>query len=250
MAEEHARPQRTGTQGWEQFLTGRKEMLDAYDKARSNAQAHVIATSHGNVAEACFREWLSKLLPRKYGVTSGFIVSQAASDQSKTPHFDVIIYDKLESPVLWVEDDPDRSVAGTSRAIPAEHVCAVLEVKAALTTATAKRRSSIWTNSSLCWQVLMLWTSDTPDSCHPDSSAAAFSSRRDERMWSLAEKALNRLVEPHELRGYNGALILRGEGLEKLVTGRIQLLTSSTPLESNDWRTQRVVLPFTAGRLD
>jgi hypothetical protein len=41
--------------------------------------------------------------------------------------FDVIIYDALESPVLWIEDNPDNSSGGRSLAIPVEHVKAAPE---------------------------------------------------------------------------------------------------------------------------
>ena len=46
----------------------------------------------------------------------------------ETPHFDVIIYDELDAPVLWIEDTPDASPQGRSLAIPVEHVRGVLEV--------------------------------------------------------------------------------------------------------------------------
>jgi len=45
------------------------------------------------------------------------------------PHYDVIVYDELDAPVLWVDDHPDASSAGTSRGIPVQYVRAVMEVK-------------------------------------------------------------------------------------------------------------------------
>ncbi|MDD2755678.1 MAG: hypothetical protein PHS80_09145 [Methanothrix sp.] len=119
--------QRPCTQGYEQFLASKKEMLDDYDKSKNLDKADEIETEHGKVAEAKFREWLSIFLPKKYAVTPGYIVSQGMSDENKLPHFDVIIYDHLESPVLWIKGNPDLSQRGTSRAIPAEHVRAVIE---------------------------------------------------------------------------------------------------------------------------
>jgi len=65
-----------GIQGWRSFLGAKKAMLDAYDQARVNAKGHEIEVSHRPVAEALFRKWLSDFLPKRYGVTSGFIVSQ------------------------------------------------------------------------------------------------------------------------------------------------------------------------------
>ncbi len=124
------------TQGWKQFLTTRKELLDAFDRARDKAKSHEVETYHGKVAEAEFRKWLSSFLPKKYGVTSGYIVSPGLKSKDKTPHFDVIIYEQLESPILWVEDYPDVSPQGRSLAIPVEFVRAVLEVKSQFSPST------------------------------------------------------------------------------------------------------------------
>jgi hypothetical protein len=121
----------TGTQGWRQFSGAKKKMLDAYDLAKGQARAHEVEVFHGRVAEGQVREWLGGFLPKRYGVTSGYIVSQGQTESTKLPHFDVIIYDQIEAPVLWIEDSPDTTTVGTSRAIPAEYVRAVLEVKAA-----------------------------------------------------------------------------------------------------------------------
>lgn len=117
------------SQGWRQFLTGRKEILDAYDKAREHAKAHETETYHGRVAEGAVRKWLAGFLPKRYGVTSGYIVSPGLASNVKLPHFDVIIYDQIESPVLWLEDNSDNSAQGRSLAVPVEYVLAVLEVK-------------------------------------------------------------------------------------------------------------------------
>jgi hypothetical protein len=121
----------TGTQGWRQFLGAKKKMLDAYDRAKGQAKAHEVEVFHGRVAEAQVRDWLLGFLPKRYGVTSGYIVSQGQTENTKLPHFDIIIYDQIEAPVLWIEDSPDATATGTSRAIPSEYVRSVLEVKAA-----------------------------------------------------------------------------------------------------------------------
>ena len=107
-------PPRSGAQGWRQFLTARKSMLDAYDRARTQARAHQVETHHGRVAEAEFRRWLESFLPGRYGVCAGFIVSQGAGEDEKLPHYDVIVYDRLNAPVLWWEGTPDASQADTS----------------------------------------------------------------------------------------------------------------------------------------
>ena len=117
------------SQGWKQIITARKAILDAFDTAREQARAHEVETYHGRVAEAEIRKWLVQFLPKRYGVTSGYVVSPGLKSTDKTPHYDVIIYDQIESPVLWVEGNPDMTEHGRSRAIPVENVYAVLEVK-------------------------------------------------------------------------------------------------------------------------
>ena len=87
-------------QGWKQFLTSRAEMLDAFDRAREKAKSHEVETFHGEVAEAELRKWLTSFLPKRYGVTSGYIVSAGLKSSEKKPHFDVVIYDQLEAPCL------------------------------------------------------------------------------------------------------------------------------------------------------
>ena len=127
------------SQGWKQILTARKEMLDAYDSARDKAKSHKVQVSHGKVAEAECRKWLIDFLPKRFGVTSGYVVSSGLTSKDKLPHFDVIIYDQMESPVLWIEDSPDTSDQGHSRAIPVEHVRAVLEVKSSFSARTVRK---------------------------------------------------------------------------------------------------------------
>lgn len=125
-------------QGWKQFLQQRVDILAKYDSARTKATAKKVKVSHGIAVEAEVRSWLSHFLPKKYGVTSGFIISQGVSDEVATPHFDVIIYDQIESPILWIDDNDDQSENGKQRAIPSEHVKCVIEVKSQLTRKTVR----------------------------------------------------------------------------------------------------------------
>src|SRR5712692_3156052 len=125
--------------GWKQVLLVRKNILDAYDDAREQARAHEVETFHGKVAEGACRDWLLGFLPKRYGVTSGYIISPGLPSVAKLPHFDVIVYEQLESPVLWVEENPDSSVQGRALAIPVEYVRMVLEVKSALSAATMRK---------------------------------------------------------------------------------------------------------------
>ena len=127
-------------QGWKQFLTGRKGILDAFDKAREQSRSHEVETYHGPVAEAAYRKWLAEFLPKRYAVTSGYVVSPGLGSREKLPHFDVIIYNQLDAPVLWIEDNPDASAQGRSLALPVEHELAVLEVKSTFSLKTVRER--------------------------------------------------------------------------------------------------------------
>jgi hypothetical protein len=130
------------SQGWQQLLTSRQEILDSYDRAKKKSKGHEVETDHGRVAEAEIRKWLSGFLPKKYAVTAGYVVSLGLRHDQKMPHFDVIIYDAQNSPVLWIETDPDRSEQGRSMAIPVEHVQCVLEVKSSFSPKTVSEAIS------------------------------------------------------------------------------------------------------------
>lgn len=106
-------------------------MLAQYDQALIHAKEEVVSTHHGVAGEAAVRSWLRSFLPVRYGVVSGHIRSQGVPRPHQTGHFDVIVYDQLESPTLWIEDNKDKSEGGRARIIPAEFVRAILEVKAA-----------------------------------------------------------------------------------------------------------------------
>lgn len=130
---------RFGLFGWREFASNRNEILAAYDLAKQREQSKPVKTEHGNVGEAALRNWLKNFLPKRYDVTSGFVIPNIIdSGDQKLYHYDVIIYDQLNAPILWDEDNDDRSHQGKRRAIPAHHVLMVLEVKAQFNT-TAMR---------------------------------------------------------------------------------------------------------------
>ena len=119
--------------GYNQLIINKKNLLACYDIALIRSKTHKIHTSHGNVVEAEFRKWLSNFLPKKFGITSGYIISQCMNvKMDKLLHYDVIIYDALECPVFDVEDNQDESHQGYRRVIPAEYICMVIEVKSTL----------------------------------------------------------------------------------------------------------------------
>lgn len=219
------------TQGWKQFLTARKEMLDAFDRAKEKAKSHEVEVFHGKVAEAEFRKWLASFLPKRYGVTPGYIVSPGLKSTDKTPHFDVIVYDQLDSPVLWIEDSPDVAPQGRSLAIPAEYVRCVLEVKATFSSTTIDQ-----TMEHLKDLLPLMGGPDDPQDKYKLHLPATFCcglvffDLKKENQFS--ESALAKLVAGIQLRGFFGGVILRGEGHKIAATGRLSLLSSKTPIES------------------
>lgn len=228
-------------QGWRQFLTNRKDILDAYDSARDKARGREVQTFHGKVAEAKFRDWLGNFLPKRYGVTSGYVISVGMSSLDKRLHYDVIIYDVLNSPVLWVEDSPDQSKGGQSRAIPAEHVTGVLEVKAAFNPKNVKEAIEHLSTLKPLMQGL-----SSPDERYkvylPSNFCCGlvfFELRADSE---FSETALRTVTLGAELRQFFGGIILRGEGHDKPLTGRLMLTQGETPLKSDVGRSKASLL--------
>ncbi|WP_282611129.1 DUF6602 domain-containing protein [Pelagibius sp. Alg239-R121] len=131
-------PKTYKTAGWQRFELNRRKMLASYDLAKFENRNRPLITEHGNVAESALRSWLSDFLPDRYGVTSGFILPPVLEEEHPIEyHYDLIIYDKLNAPVLVSDQDTDRSRTGTPKMIPAQCVMAVFEVKARATPASA-----------------------------------------------------------------------------------------------------------------
>ncbi|MFP9097927.1 DUF6602 domain-containing protein [Flavobacterium sp. RHBU_24] len=207
-------------QGWKQFLTGRDEMLAAYDRARVHSSKRPVQTGHGNVAEAEFRKWLSDFLPKRYGVTPGFIISQGVPNSEDFVHYDVIIYDQLESPVLWVEGNPDSSSQGRSMAIPVEYVCGVIEVKAVFNKKSVKQA----VNQLGKLRPLMGFRKPSVHDYRfylPENffCATVFFELHKENERDFG--ALDALLDGSDLRGFYGGYILRPELHEQYSSGKI-----------------------------
>jgi hypothetical protein len=94
---------------------------------RMRAQFESITRQHrgeaGRRREDDVRDFLHTFLPQRLGVGTGEIV---ASDGSRSPQTDVIIYDRLETPLL---DSAESSIV-----VPVEGVYAVVEVASDLQT--------------------------------------------------------------------------------------------------------------------
>jgi hypothetical protein len=121
-----------GSFGWRQFWQNRIDILAEYDRFKGLNTNHPVRTSHGVAIEAKIREWLTSFLPKKFAVTSGYIVPDIVVNDYTLKHYDIIIYNSLEAPILWIEDNLDSSNIGQKKAIPAKYVHFVLEVKATL----------------------------------------------------------------------------------------------------------------------
>ena len=232
------------TQGWKQLLGARKEMLGAFDLAKDQAKSHEVETWHGKVAEAKFREWLTNFLPKRFGVTSGYVVSTGLTSADKTPHFDVIIYDQLESPVLWVEGSPDGTDLGASRAIPVEYVKAVLEVKATFSATTVKSAME-----HLGDLLPVMRGPDKPSERYkihlpPEFCCGLvfFDLRQKD---ANSEMSLSRVNPTEDLRGFFGGMILRGEGHTKDLTGQLTLRLSEKPIQRNFGRPDQSLIDST-----
>lgn len=220
-------PERIGTQGWQQFLASKQEMLYQYDLAKIYSQSHIVQVSHGNVAEASFRRWLSEFLPKRYGVCSGYIVSQNILDNEKFPHYDVIIYDQINSPILWIEENFDNSVQGKARAIPAEHVNSVIEVKSVLNRKAANDAIRKLEELKPLLQGVDKYGNEYKGNFPNNFCTAAvfFELKKSDEY----KKILNNLIPTEEVR-YFGGLVLKGEGLDIDLTGKFQLLVGDTPI--------------------
>jgi hypothetical protein len=231
MVTEKKPPQRIGTQGWKQFLTARKEILDAYDKSRTLSKAHETETYHGKVAEAEFRKWLSSFLPKKYAVTAGYIISQGAKDTVRAPHFDVIIYNQHDSPILWIEDNSDTSLSGRSLAIPAEYVYSVMEVKASFEPSTTKDALAHLQDLEP-----LLAGINPPQEMYkiylPSEffSAIVFIELRKKNEYSA--KSLDNMLPNQDMRGYYGGIVLRAEDDVTDKVARISLSIGDGVFES------------------
>lgn len=220
------------SQGWQQLLTARKELLDAYDQARNKARAHEVPTYHGRVGEAQFRQWLSSFLPKRYGVTSGYVVSPGLDSSAKVPHFDVIIYDQLQAPILWIEDHADVSAHGRSQAVPVEYVLCVLEVKASFNAESVRSAIEHLGDLSPLMQAM-----DPPHERYkvhlPPQFSCGLVFFELHAKEARSEAALGAVVDGANLRGFFGGLILRAEGHSKPLTGELRLNVFESPRPSD-----------------
>ena len=122
------------------FQAERLELLSRYDVEKARNVDEPVRASHGHEAEAVLRAWFRRFLPKRFGVAKGAIITSRLDYDGPQEEWDVILYDALNSPVLF-----SSGPAGTSeqkRAIPVEHVRGVVEVKASLNPSSAGQVAS------------------------------------------------------------------------------------------------------------
>ena len=64
--------------GADSILAERSKLLSLYDTAKAQCADDPVKVEHGNVAEEIFRNYLSRFLPKKYGVAKGHIITRKA----------------------------------------------------------------------------------------------------------------------------------------------------------------------------
>jgi hypothetical protein len=200
-----------GQHGWKEFHRNRKNILAEFDKIFEQTSNRPIQTAHGLGVEAYIRKWLSDFLPKKYGVTSGYIIPNLYEDSGKIYHFDIIIYNCLDAPVLWTEGNEDNSEQGKYRAIPAHHVVAVYEVKSRLS------------KKNVCDALSKLdQTKEFRDQLSTYYSCGAiFIDLKESENGSAS--IIKELHKGRDIFGFRGGMVLRYEG-DDTITGLISMV--------------------------
>src|SRR5699024_6513551 len=183
--------------------------------------------------EAEFRRWLKEFLPRRFAVTSGYVISQGLVNKEEVPHYDVIIYDALNSPVLWIENNPDFSSDGKIKAIPAEHVFGVLEIKSSFNPKTVK--DALDHLRELKPLMDEIDSSEEKYKAHLPANffcATVFCELREKQKRS--KKAFNSLANHYDLRRFYGGLILRKEVTNNNSSAKLMSVLADKPMMNDE----------------
>jgi hypothetical protein len=143
----------------------------------------------------------------------------------------VIIYDQIEAPVLWIEENEDKSEHGRSRIIPGEYVGAIFEVKAAFNRASISDATKKLADlAPLTKQI------DDPSSRYlmylPRNlvlGIVCFELRKSD---ASDESLLESIRDFTSDRHFYGTLILRGDGINSDGSALVQQLVCEQPLSS------------------
>lgn len=210
-----------GQYGWREFNRNRLDILAELDKIIEQTKNRPIKVAHGNGVEAILRKWLSEFLPKKYGVTSGYVIPNLYSENITLYHYDIIIFNQLDSPVLWTEGNFDQSEQGKFRAIPAKHVVAVYEVKSRLT------KQNIVASFTKLNQ-----TADFKNQLNPLYSCGIIFIDLKEKE-NNNESIIKELFKGKDIYGFNGGMILRYEN-DHTAIGHIKLYKSESLREDKN----------------
>lgn len=219
-----------GQIGWKEFQRNRKNILDEYEKIKDQTSNRPIKVAHGVGVEAYLRKWLSEFLPKKFGVTSGYIIPNLYKDSSKLYHFDIIIYDKLESPVLWTEGNEDQSEQGKYRAIPADHVLCIYEVKSKMNTESIKNVKN-----------KLLQIDNFKNQLSESFSCGCIFIELEEKNKDN-QNILKKLIEYSNIYRFSSGIVLRYNG-DHSITGDFNIQTGKNSLEEKQ-NTRPIVKPL------
>ncbi len=63
-----------GSYGWKEFNQNKENILNEFDRVKALIDRRPVKTAHGVAVEAFIRNWLAEYLPKKYSVTSGYVI--------------------------------------------------------------------------------------------------------------------------------------------------------------------------------
>ncbi len=195
----------------------RSKLLREYDTAKEQMADDPVKTEHGVVCESFFREFIEQVLPKKYGVTKGYIITPDLNYSGPLEEWDIIIYDAMESPVLFVRKDAEEKNSAGKRGIPVEYVKAVIEVKATFNKDSAKKS----TEKLLKLREFLRDPEGSGKEAHlPDSFnafAVFFETKvRGEKEYRDALSEMSLMWQENPLVQYRGGLIIRGQNCPEL----------------------------------
>ena len=212
----------------------RTKLLQEYDAAVAQAADDPVKTEHGVSCEAHFRSFLEQFLPKKYGVTKGYIITPDLQYAGPLEEWDIIIYDAMESPVLFVRRNREEHERAGKRGIPVEYVRGVVEVKATFNKVMAEKATK---------KLLKLRQFQKPEGSasayghtHLPSGFRAFAVFFETKVNSAKEyaEALGSLApfwQTNPLVQFSGALIIRGQSCPEYSASADYLMNGSTTFE-------------------